>query len=84
MTAALAARDELARTLIRRAGELAAGYAARLADLPVRSKGVQDVITEADVAVELLIKQAVADAFPGDALIVIRNSAWVTEAVSKV
>ena len=69
MTADLAARYELGRTLIRRAGELAAGYAARLADLPVRSKGVQDVVTEADVAVELLIKQAVADAFPGDAFL---------------
>ena len=52
-----------ARDLVREAGELAAEYAGALAQLEVRSKAVQDVVTEADLEVELLIKQRLADAF---------------------
>jgi myo-inositol-1(or 4)-monophosphatase len=58
-------RYAAARALTLRAGALAAEYAGRLAELDVRWKGAQDVVTEADVEVELLIRRGLA-AFPGD------------------
>jgi myo-inositol-1(or 4)-monophosphatase len=67
--AELAERYQLGRELARRGGELAAGYAGRLSGLEVLSKGVQDVVTEADVEVELLIKRGIADAFGADAFL---------------
>ena len=46
-----------ARALIHEAGALAGEYFARIAELEVHSKGAQDVVTEADVEVELLLKR---------------------------
>jgi myo-inositol-1(or 4)-monophosphatase len=63
----IAERFEAARTLIREAGALANSYFERLASLAVHSKGPQDVVSEADIAVEGLIKQRLAEAFPEDA-----------------
>lgn len=65
----LDARYALGRRLAREAGALAAEYAARLATLTVRNKGAQDVVTEADLAVELLIRNTVAEHFPDDAFL---------------
>jgi myo-inositol-1(or 4)-monophosphatase len=62
-------RYELARELILDAGKVAAEYFGQVADLAVHSKGVQDVVTEADVQVELLIKARIAKAFPEDAFL---------------
>src|SRR5689334_734954 len=66
----LAERYEAAREVVLRAGALAADYASRLAELEVRWKGAQDVVTEADLAVELLIKRGLAgfgsDGFLGE------------------
>ena len=62
-------RYEVAEAAVRRAGNLAAQYASRLADLDVRRKGMQDVVTEADVEVELLLKRTLAEAFPQDAFL---------------
>jgi myo-inositol-1(or 4)-monophosphatase len=63
----IAERFEVARTLIGEAGELANSYFGRLVTLAVHSKGPQDVVSEADIAVEDLIKQHLAKAFPEDA-----------------
>jgi myo-inositol-1(or 4)-monophosphatase len=63
------ARYDVARQLVLDAGEVAAGYFARVSELQVHSKGVQDVVTEADVEVELLIKGRLAQAFPEDAFL---------------
>ena len=57
----LAERYEAAREVVLRAGALAAEYAGRLAELDVRWKGAQDVVTEADPEVELLIKRGLAE-----------------------
>jgi myo-inositol-1(or 4)-monophosphatase len=57
----LAERYEAGRELTLRAGALAAEYASRLAELEVRWKGAQDVVTEADLEVELLIKRGLAE-----------------------
>lgn len=63
--AELAERYRAGRELVLRAGALAAEYAQRVAGLEVRSKGVQDVVTEADLEVELLVKRGLAG-FSGD------------------
>lgn len=62
-------RYELAHTLILDAGAVAEEFFGRLAELTVNSKGVQDVVTEADVAVEVMIKERLAAAFPQDAFV---------------
>lgn len=62
-------RLESARRLIADAGELAMSYFGRVGSLDVNSKGVQDVVSEADVAVEVLIKERLAAEWPTDAFL---------------
>lgn len=63
------ARYDAGRGLVQAAGELAASYFARLDDLRVSAKGVQDMVTQADVEVELLLARSLADRFPDDAFL---------------
>jgi myo-inositol-1(or 4)-monophosphatase len=65
----LDARHDAAREVIEEAGALAQSYFERVGALPVRSKGMQDVVTEADVAVEELIRRRLVERFPGDAFV---------------
>ncbi len=65
-TDGLQARFEMASTLIRDAGALALGHFRRLDGLTIRSKGRQDLMSEADLEVELLIRRRIAEAFPVD------------------
>ena len=58
-----------ARELMLEAGQVAGGYFKRVAELPVHSKGTQDVVTEADLEVELLLKRRLGERFPGDAFL---------------
>jgi len=67
--APLAERFEFGRALIAEAGELALSYYERRASLAVRSKGTQDMVSEADVEVERLIRDRLAARFPGDAFL---------------
>jgi myo-inositol-1(or 4)-monophosphatase len=62
-------RYDAGRALVQAAGELAASYFARLDDLRVSSKGVQDVVTQADVEVERLLARGIAERFPDDAFL---------------
>jgi myo-inositol-1(or 4)-monophosphatase len=64
--ASLAARFELGRAVIKEAGALALDHFRQLEALTIRSKGRQDLISEADLEVEILIRRRIADAFPGD------------------
>lgn len=66
LPAALAERLTLARALARRCGELALREAAAL---QISAKGAHDVLTQADLAVERLIRQEVAAAFAGDRVV---------------
>ena len=50
----------------KKAGELALGYFNNLGSLTIQSKGVQDMASEADVNTEVLIREAVAAAYPDD------------------
>src|SRR5687768_17440997 len=59
----------LAQEIVRKAGELAMQHYRRRHGLRLYSKGVQDVVTEADKACEKLIARAVFDAFPNDSVL---------------
>jgi myo-inositol-1(or 4)-monophosphatase len=63
------ARLTFGRALIADAGEVAMDYFDRIATLSIRSKGQQDMVSEADVAVEQLIKERLASTFPSDAFL---------------
>lgn len=62
-------RYDAALELVGEAGALALGYFERVSTLQINSKGVQDVVTEADVAVERLIKARLSELYPQDAFI---------------
>jgi myo-inositol-1(or 4)-monophosphatase len=59
-------RHAFATDLIQRAGALAAGYFSDLASLTIKTKGPQDLVSEADRNTEVLIRDSLAKAFPED------------------
>src|ERR1043165_3354014 len=59
-------RYSFAHGLIKEAGALALGYFDELDSLTVKSKGLQDVVSEADLQTELLIKKRIAESYPDD------------------
>ena len=63
---ALQRRFEFASRLIDEAGELAFGYFNRLSSLTIKSKGAQDMASEADLNTEVLIRDRLKEAFPED------------------
>lgn len=65
----LDARFAFGRQLAEEAGALAMGYFQQLGTLTIKSKGSQDMVSEADLNTELLIKQRLAEAFPQDAFL---------------
>ncbi|MBX3567173.1 MAG: inositol monophosphatase [Rhizobiaceae bacterium] len=65
----IAARFDFARALIRDAGDLAHGYFKARGSLSVKSKGPQDVVSEADLNTELLIRERLSSSFPDDAFL---------------
>lgn len=62
----LEARYEFALGLIKEAGALALQYSSRLGSLTIRSKGLQDMASEADTNTELLIRERLKASFPDD------------------
>ncbi len=62
-------RHILALDVIKEAGALAQGYFRNLSALTIKSKGLQDMVSEADLNCELLIKKRIFDAFPQDAFL---------------
>jgi myo-inositol-1(or 4)-monophosphatase len=69
MTPDIQDRYDAGRTLVQEAGALAARYFARLDELRVTAKGLQDVVSQADVEVELLLRRGIAERFPADAFL---------------
>lgn len=63
----LTPRFDFALTLVQEAGALALGYFQNLGSLTIKSKGLQDMASEADLNTELLIKKRLAETFPEDA-----------------
>lgn len=62
-------RFDYARTVIRDAGALALDYFNRFDTLDVKSKGVQDMASEADVETQRLLETAINGTFPDDAFL---------------
>lgn len=62
-------RFDFACVIIKDAGTLALEYFERFETLEVKSKGVQDMASEADLETEKLIGQAVTSTFSGDAFL---------------
>lgn len=69
MTADIQKRLEAARAIGGEAAEMARSYFARAGELAVSQKGLQDIATEADGAVERLIRARLASLFPDDAFL---------------
>jgi len=65
----LAARFQFGHSLIREAGALALGYFRNLGALTIKSKGLQDMASEADVNTEILIRDRLKAAYPDDAFL---------------
>ena len=63
---ALEERFDFGTRLIAEAGEMALGYFNRLGTLTIRSKGLQDMASEADLETELLIRSRLKARFPED------------------
>lgn len=63
----LTPRFDFALTLVQEAGALALGYFRNLGALTIKSKGLQDMASEADLNTELLIKKRLAETFAQDA-----------------
>jgi myo-inositol-1(or 4)-monophosphatase len=63
------ARYQFAQGLIREAGELAHSYFKKFETLTIKSKGLQDMASEADLNTELLIKERLQATFPEDAFL---------------
>jgi myo-inositol-1(or 4)-monophosphatase len=63
------ARFAFAEALSQEAGRVALDYFERVETLVVHSKGPQDMASEADLAVERLIRARLADQFPDDAFL---------------
>lgn len=66
MTSSTDARFEFAQDLIKEAGRIATAYFNRGRDLSVSSKGLQDVVTNADREIEELIRARIRERFPED------------------
>jgi len=69
MTKAMDDRYAFARKTAREAGILASGYFARISELTVERKGVQDLVSNADRDVEMFIRDAIGAAFPEDGIV---------------
>lgn len=65
----LTQRYEFAAALIEDAGRLALEYFERVGSLTIHSKGAQDMVSEADLAVEVLIRDSLRDRFPDDSFL---------------
>ena len=57
-------RFEFAQNLIIDAGDLAMQYFGNLTELSIMNKGARDMVTDADFAVERLIKERLLTAYP--------------------
>ncbi len=69
MNAEHATRLTAAKDICRDAGTLALDYYQRLESLTVEQKGHQDLVSEADKNVELLIRERLADSFAQDSIV---------------
>jgi len=67
MQDAIASRFELARSVIFDAGALANEYFGEIGSLTINNKGPHDLVSEADLKTEILIRDKLLGKYPGDA-----------------
>jgi myo-inositol-1(or 4)-monophosphatase len=60
-------RFEFAHSVIRKAGAVASDFFGRIGELTIRSKGSHDLVSEADINTEKMIRASLAERFPRDA-----------------
>lgn len=65
----IALRFDLAQILARAAGEIALAYFRQPMALNIKEKGLHDLVTEADLAIDRYLTNALAQAFPADGII---------------
>ncbi|MEE9315467.1 MAG: inositol monophosphatase [Rhizobiaceae bacterium] len=68
-TLEIQARLEFAKLLAREAGEKALVYFRSIGDLVIESKGIQDMVSNADLEVETFIRERLLSTFPDDGLV---------------
>lgn len=87
---AIIERFDFGLNLIRAAGELAADYFKNIGALTIQSKGPQDMVSEADLNTEILIRDRLKARFPDDAFfgeetgasaLVGANGIWVVDPI---
>jgi myo-inositol-1(or 4)-monophosphatase len=69
MTDFTSSRFTFALALVQEAGGVALDYFRRRGALTIKSKGLQDMASEADLETELLIRRRLAENFPQDAFL---------------
>lgn len=69
MSDAIASRLEAALRIAEEAGALGTRYFRALDSLTIESKGHQDLVSDADREVELLVRARLAESFPDDAIV---------------
>lgn len=62
-------RLDFAKKLTKKAGEKAIVYFESIGDLVVQQKGAQDLVSNADLEVEVFIRQRIAESYPNDAIV---------------
>ena len=62
-------RLALAKSLVREAGEMANEFFQSIGSLVIESKGVQDMVSNADLEVETFIRERLGAAFPEDGIV---------------
>ena len=62
-------RLTFAKSLAAQAGDVALGYFRSIGDLEIKSKGLQDMVSDADLNVETFIREKLAENFPQDGIV---------------
>ncbi len=76
------ARLTAAKSIARDAGAMALGYFKDISSLDIKSKGAQDMVSNADLEVETFVRSRLAAAFPEDGIVgeeyddVVSRSGW--------
>ena len=63
------ARLDFAKKLTKKAGEKAIVYFESIGDLIVQQKGAQDLVSNADLEVEVFIRECIAEIYPNDGIV---------------
>jgi len=69
METELKSRLEFAKTLTKDAGQLALSHFRNIGDLVIKSKGAQDMVSNADLEVETFVRERLQEKYPEDGIV---------------